>query len=657
MTYPYSKSRRPPRKNSSGLTDLVIPILDCVDPPILHGFIPHEHLNYDLVVWIQELWPDAAPDNSTYDILTLEFIRDGAPTVPPYRQRLYGPINLKFPFPITIPRYYLQDARVEIRYVIEDHVGVISPSDSRIVTIDTKPPNGGVQAPSVGLPTGLVNEAYLEKHKTVDVIVPHYNDRQSWDRVLYHVSNKSPPDDSAADGFVDFPYMDTPVVVPIPGRMFRKFENGTQYIHIRLADLSGNVGPRSDQSPIQVDLAASPIRLKAPHFSSMLNGRINLADARAGVTARVEYDGWTEGHYIHLKFANTWVTPYRVTQSVSEVPIGWEDLIAAGEGPGNGFASYHVTQGLEGEPSPPSPSSVIRWNYTTAGDPNRDAPALINRDYAKAILYGEGSQTDNYLDLRDKDKRIYARVALYNLPINGELLELYFDDYPHAGTAVARYTVNTAAGDAGGRVVEFSDIPWSAIEALGGVGEVTMFYSAFNGENEQLSGATDVVLDIVPPIMADRADFISATVDYWLNCKLLIPMWDHVPIKVPYNPIFRMDDEIIMDWVGYTELGGGGDVIPQTKDTLTKTLTKTDIEAAEANHDLGYVLKQDKYEAKIKPIKSPVPNSTGSSAVAVYVVKRGDRIIATSRERPVKIDRKIVGTVLWCGPDGHTPET
>lgn len=656
MAYPYSKSQRPLRKNSSGLADLVIPILDCVVPPILHGFIPHEHLNNDLIVWVPELWPDSAPDPSTFDILTLKFVRDGLPAVPPYRKRLDGPIDLEFPFPIAIPRHYLRDGSVELYYVVEDHVGVESPSDSRYLKIDTTPPNGNVQAPAVGLPTGTVDEDYLQIHPTVDVVVPHYNDRQSFDRVYYYVSNKSPPDDSAADGYEDFPYMDAPVIVPIPGRMFRKFPNGTQYIHIRLADLSGNRGPRSDQSAITVNLATSPIVLKAPVFPSMVDGLINLADARSGVTARVEYDHWAVGDYIHLKFANTWVAPYRVTQSISSVPISWDVLIAAGEGPGSDFASYHITRGLGGDPSPPSPSAPIRWNYTTAGDPNRDAPALVNRDYAKAILYGEGSQTDNYLDLRDQGHRIYARVALYNQPVTGEVLELYFDNFPHAGTAVASYTVNTAAGDVEGKVVEFSTIPWSVFEALGGVSEITMFYSAFNGVNEQLSMATDVVLDIVPPILADRPDFISANLQYWLNCSLLTPMWDHVPIKVPYNPAFKAGDEIIMEWVGYTELGGGGQVISETKDTLTKTLTQADIDAAEADNALGYVLRQDKYEAKIKPIKSPLSDSTGSSAIAVYVVKRGGRVIATSRERPVKIDRKRSGTALWCGPDGDTPE-
>ena len=657
MAYPHSVSQRPLRKGASGLADLVVPILDCVVPPILHGFIPHEHLINDLVVWVPELWPDAAPDESAFDILTLEFVRNGLPAIPPYRKRLDGPINLEFPFPITIPRHYLQDGRIEIRYVIEDHTGVKSPSDYRILTIDTTPPNGGVQAPSVGLPTGLVDEAYLAAHTTVDVVVPHYNDRQSFDRVYYFVTDKTPPDDSAADGFEDFPFIDTPVVVPIPGRMFRKFPNGTQYIHIRLADLSGNRGPRSDQSAISVNLAASPIRLKAPVFPSMMDGRINLADARAGVTARVEYDHWQIDDYIHLRFANTWVAPYRVTQSVSDVPVPWDVLIAAGEGPGSDFASYHVTRGLAGDASPPSPSTVIRWNYTTAGDPNRDAPAFVNRDYAKAILYGEGSQTDNYLDLRDEDKRIYARVELYNQPITGEVLELYFDNFPHVGTAVASYTVDTASGDVWGKTIEFSDIPWSAIKALGGVDEITMFYTTFNGVNEQSSTATPVILDVVPPILADRADFISANPDYWLNCESLPPMWDHVPIKVPYHSTFKKDDVIIMDWTGYTELGGGGNVIPETKDTLMKTLTQADIDAAEADHALGYVLRQDKYETKIKPIKSPLANSPGSSAIAVYVVKRGERVIATSRERPVKIDRKRTGTVNWCGPDGDTPET
>ncbi len=244
MKIPGSKPRRPIRRNASGLADLEIPVLDYAEPPILDGYVPHEHLMTDLVVVIPELWPDAAPDSSAYDILTLNWSRYGAQSVPPYRKRLDGPIDLEFPFRIPISRDYLVDGRIELFYSIEDHTGTVSPSDIRILYIDTLPPNNNVAAPAPGLPTGLINESYLSTHSTVDIVVPAYNGRRAFDRVYYYVSIVSPPPDSAPDGYVEFPFEDTPLIVPIPGVMFRKFPNGTQYVHIKLEDRSGN-----DNSP------------------------------------------------------------------------------------------------------------------------------------------------------------------------------------------------------------------------------------------------------------------------------------------------------------------------------------------------------------------------------------------------------------------------
>ena len=202
MTHPYKQTGRALHRNASGMADIVIPVLDNVEPPILDGYVPHEHLATDLVIWIPELWPDAATDESAFDILEIVWTKDGNQGVPPFRKRYDGPITLEFPFPITISRDYLSDGVVELRYRVTDHSGMASDSDPRILYLDTTAPNNNLAAPAPILPTGLVDEEYLAAHSTVDLIVPHYNGRRSFDRVLYYVSNSTPPPDSAPDGEV-----------------------------------------------------------------------------------------------------------------------------------------------------------------------------------------------------------------------------------------------------------------------------------------------------------------------------------------------------------------------------------------------------------------------------------------------------------------------
>ncbi len=646
MKIPGSKPRRPIRRNASGLADLEIPVLDYVEPPILDGYVPHEHLMTDLVVVIPELWPDAAPDSSAYDILTLNWSRDGAQGVPPYRKRLDGPIDLEFPFRIPISRDYLVDGRIELFYSIEDHTGTVSPSDIRILYIDTLPPNNNVAAPAPGLPTGLINESYLSTHSTVDIVVPAYNGRRAFDRVYYYVSIVSPPPDSAPDGYVEFPFEDTPLIVPIPGVMFRKFPNGTQYVHIKLEDRSGNRGPRSTQEPVLVDLIPSPIGLKAPVIPAMLDGLINLNDARSGVTVRVEYDNWEVNDFIHLRWGKTLITPHRVSQSSTTITIPWSVLIASGEGPGSDFAVYHVTRGPEGPPSPPSPGTLCRWNFNTAGDPNPEAPALLNRTYHKATLFGEGSQTENYIDLRDKDARIYARVELYNSPLTGELLELYLGEFPDTSKPVASYVVNTAAGDTGGKLIQFSDIPWAVFEGLASHDKLAVFYTAYNGVNEQLANFSEAILDITPPVNLANVEFPSANINNFINCLSEPRMWDFIPLKVPRNAIMKPGDKLILSWHGYEEFAGTRP-IAGTGDVLERILSHEDASN-------GYVFRQDNYEEKVQPIKSPDPQSPGSSASVEYTLMRGSRVLGRSRVRYVKIDRRKGS--LWCGPGGDGPD-
>jgi hypothetical protein len=289
---------------------------------------------------------------------------------------------------------------------------------------------------------------------------------------------------------------------------------------------------------------------------------------------------------------------------------------------------------------------LCRWNFNTAGDPNPEAPALLNRTYHKATLFGEGSQTENYIDLRDKDARIYARVELYNSPLTGELLELYLGEFPDTSKPVASYVVNTAAGDTGGKLIQFSDISWAVFEGLASHDKLAVFYTAYNGVNEQLANFSEAILDITPPVNLANVEFPSANINNFINCLSEPRMWDFIPLKVPRNAIMKPGDKLILSWHGYEEFAGTRP-IAGTGDVLERILSHEDASN-------GYVFRQDNYEEKIQPIKSPDPQSPGSSASVEYTLMRGSRVLGRSRVRYVKIDRRRGS--LWCGPGGDGPD-
>lgn len=213
---------------------------------------------------------------------------------------------------------------------------------------------------------------------------------------------------------------------------------------------------------------------------------------------------------------------------------------------------------------------------------------------------------------------------------------------------VASYIVDTGSGDAEGVRVTFSDIPWQVIVDAGNDEKLRVYYSTFNGVNEQLSNFTEVMVDVVPPQVLRRVEFPSANSNMFIGCDANPAMWDHIPVQILPETVFRKDDDLVVEWQGYEEFAGGGQAITSTADTLTHRLTEE-----EAKKD--YTFEQRNYDEKIKPIKSPDPQSPGSSVSVIYTLWRKNRVIGSSRLRYAKIDRKRVGNI-YCGPNGDGPE-
>lgn len=630
------------------LVDIEVPILDDANPPIPEGYIPHQYLDTDLVVRIPQLWDDAAQAGE-FNIVEIVWSRSGGEGVPPFKERWDGPITKPFPFSVTVPRDYLEnDGTVRLAYRITDETGIPTTSDFRTLVIDRTPPNNNVTPPTPAFPVGTIDEDYAARHRTVDLVLSAYLGRRAYDRVYYYISDQSPPPDSAPSGYVEFPDENSPLVIPILVDLFRLYRNGTQYVHLRLQDRSGNRGPRSDQSPVEVRLKEAPSDLKPLVIPAMASGLINRHDARIGVVANVQYDNWNARDLVTIRWGSTLLDAQEVTEMPFGAGIPWSKLIAMGMGFAEGSATYTITRYGSNTPTLPSPPTLIRWDFRVAGQDHINAPALLNLDLPTVTVFGEGSKTDNHIDIRDKDQRVYASVLLYHQPRNGEVLELFWGGFPSMDKPVASYIVDTGSGDAEGVRVTFSDIPWQVIVDAGNDEKLRVYYSTFNGVNEQLSNFTEVMVDVVPPQVLRRVEFPSANSNMFIGCDANPAMWDHIPVQILPETVFRKDDDLVVEWQGYEEFAGGGQAITSTADTLTHRLTEEEAKKA-------YTFEQRNYDEKIKPIKSPDPQSPGSSVSVIYTLWRKNRVIGSSRLRYAKIDRKRVGNI-YCGPNGDGPE-
>ena len=638
-----ARRRRVSRSNILSFPEIKVPILDDAVPPILGGYIPREYLDSDIEVVIEELWPESAPAGS-FDILVVHWRRSGSEGEPLLRRRFNGPIDPDlFPLRIPVARRYLEnDGTVLLSYEVFEQGEMPTPSPTRVLVLDRTPPNNNISPQGPEFPVDIIDEDYLAENPTVNMRVPFYTGRRAWDRVEYYLSNVTPPHDrSTPDGFFDFPTETEPLVFPVPGDLFRLYPNGLQYMHIVLRDRSGNPGPRSNQITVVVNLDASPSDLQPLVIPAMVNGLIDRQDARLGVVGKVLYDNWQEDDHVTVTWGSTTLSPQRVTELPFDVRIPWETLIAQGAGPASGVATYAITRAGGTLPTLPSPPTMIRWNFTVAGQDHSGAPQLLNLDLPAVTVWGEGSMTENHIDIRDQDQRIYASVPLYHRPRDGEELTLYWGNFPSNTVPVAHYTVDVSKGDEEGSIVEFSDIPWSVIMGGGNHDRMPVYYTTSNGVNEQLANFTSVTVAVVPILSLTQVRFPSATPDVWVNCQAVPPMWDHIPVEVAANTQFREGDAVTLSWQGYE--GFYTDPIDGTEDSITHFLS-----AEEAEN--GYIFKQDNYEEKIKPIRSDDPASPGSSALVSYVVLRGNRLIGRARERQVKIGQRYPSG-RYCGPD------
>ena len=136
-----------------------------------------------------------------------------------------------------------------------------------------------------------------------------------------------------------------------------------------------------------------------------------------------------------------------------------------------------------------------------------------------------------------------------------------------------------------------------------------------------------------------EVDFPAKNDGGYLNCESEPPIWSGVEVKVPPLPSFcKVGDVCRVEWVGYLSPNGSGDAITDTYKRIDKMLL-SDLEI-----EKGFSVTIEPFIPHLEPMKNK------ASAIANYSIYRGAKLLGTSTEGMVRIDRVIPGEPLPCGP-------
>lgn len=124
-------------------------------------------------------------------------------------------------------------------------------------------------------------------------------------------------------------------------------------------------------------------------------------------------------------------------------------------------------------------------------------------------------------------------------------------------------------------------------------------------------------------------EFPSATLNGYLNCDTLPPIWEKILIGILPETVFRERDELILEWQGFATLNGEPPELTP-KYEIPKTLSVNDASK-------GFIM-----EIPFVPYVKPMVDE--DSAVAQYRLVRNGIVVARSEKGYVKIDRKLSGS-------------
>ncbi|MBT9266329.1 hypothetical protein KKQ10_15730 [Pseudomonas sp. MG-9] len=521
-------------------------------------------------------------------------------------------------------------------------------SHPKLVTVDRSPPNDNQDPDRLIMldVTGDITDDYLSQYGEVRFQVPLYVDVKTKDRSIYFwTKNPDPPDSEIEIREQEFSQQDIDqkrLIITMYEADIRHSGAGQRYIYYRLRDWAGNRGPRSTLLPVFVNLSPAPGTLKPPKVPLSARGLIDRQHAREGavsqraVTVEIEtYENPDPSDKVLIQWnghdlAPLDVDPGKQTQ-VATVP--WSTLTADGLGPQDVWVSYRIQRG--GTPTLPSAETWVLVNLTVAGQDHANAPALLNSTLTRLEVYGARSKQRNKLLTVDFGEPAEAHLPLYDTPVPGEKLFLYWGAI---GTPVAEYEVEL--GDVAGKPIKFV-IPWEAIDQDKVNPSLLTWYTTSNGVNLQQADVTAVdvaiiVIENLPEPTFPHADWNGA-----LHCCAKPRLWEGVWVHINGNAAFDEDDIVELSWQGC--LGRNGtDPIDGASDTFETKLT-----AEQARE--GFDVHVSDYERLIAPMVN------NGSALCSYHLKKVNGGIGNSKSEFVIINRTMPSSAV-CGPDNDLCE-
>lgn len=385
-----------------------------------NGLIPTKYLYDPIEVQLTEIWAAPAGPGFT-DIVHYTIDPHGPETpypLPPIP--LTGPVTAdQFPVSTWITGNWLRiNGSYDLTYYIEGPGGIEYSPYKTTFTVDWTPPAGTDPMLAGDLPLEVerygVTEDYLKEHETVDLEITEYVDRRKFDevRVFLLTSSSANPHESVFTYTLAADH--GPIIVPVPGELFRQLENGSRGIRYSLGDRAGNW--RLDYSrytEVLIDLEAPPIGLQLPYVAAYdFDNLVDRKDAREAVFVQIDpYFNHKDTDEAIVSWNGILLDKVKVDKLPKLVPVFWSALIAKGYIQNN----FPVTYSIHRAGNNTGPSSPILWvkaNYSVAAKDHDLAPAEFNATLALVEVRGAGSNQANHLDYRDSGKAVTVTLVL-----------------------------------------------------------------------------------------------------------------------------------------------------------------------------------------------------------------------------------------------------
>lgn len=512
-----------------------------------------------------------------------------------------------------------------------------------VLEVDYQAPNRGqIGAPAV-IPEDVVRDGltqqYLDANEFLDIKVPRSSDILAGDTITIswgQVVAKSLRQDftpimSREVKVTEASMPNADLDVRIPSTLIRTLAQGKIGISYRYVDRTGNLGQISTDAVLQFELVPAPDGLQSPNVLLAADGEIDRADAQLGVEVEIPepiYNNVREDDQIQVIWEGTTVPSVPLEVLPMYVPIDWLTLSANGALDKRTFkVSYNV---LRGALSIPSPEVDVTVDFTVAGPaPDPSNPGPINSALPALVVKSrEGQPVDNVLG--DADKGQAATAQLPNNPFaSGDILRLYWGDLrPH----VAELQISTQGQN---DVIEFI-IPWDDIKRGGYSDRLPVYYSTWNGVNEQESMHIEVDVRIVDIAGLPEVEFpdrylpsTGATPVPIINCCSL--PWSGIKIKIPFDATnMEVGDEMTIEWQAYESRNGTLPIDGTYHEFPSITLSSDN-----AKNDISFIIP---YVDLVEPV------ITVGSGRVIYALKKASGQVG--KHSTLTIITRVSGTGL-----------